>query len=59
MCIDYQALNKAMIKNRYPLFQIDDILDQLRRAINFSKLDLHSRYCHIRVCNRNVEKKTC
>nr|GEZ22718.1 putative reverse transcriptase domain-containing protein [Tanacetum cinerariifolium] len=29
MCIDYQELNKLMIKNRYPLPRIDDLFDQL------------------------------
>ena len=29
MCINYRALNKVTIKNNYPLFQIDDLFDQL------------------------------
>nr|GEU34420.1 putative reverse transcriptase domain-containing protein [Tanacetum cinerariifolium] len=29
MCIDYQELNKLMVKNRYPLPRIDDFFDQL------------------------------
>ena len=44
MCIDYQALNKITIKNRYPLPHIDDLLYQLKEVVYFSKLDLHSGY---------------
>ena len=29
LCVDYRELNKATIKNRYPLPQIDDLFDQL------------------------------
>eukprot|EP00253_Pinus_taeda_P034246 PITA_34246 len=44
MCIDYQALNKITIKNRYPLPRIDDLLDQLKEVVYFTKLDFHSGY---------------
>nr|GEZ49100.1 hypothetical protein [Tanacetum cinerariifolium] len=30
MCIDYRELNKLTVKNRYPLFRIDDLFDQLK-----------------------------
>jgi hypothetical protein len=39
MHVDYQALNKIMVKNRYPLPCIDDLLDQLNNVVYFTKLD--------------------
>jgi hypothetical protein len=44
MCIDYHALNKIMMKNRYPVPRIDDLLDQLKHARYFTKMDLKSGY---------------
>ena len=42
MCIDYMELNKITIKNRHPLPRIDDLLDQLKNEIFFTKLELRS-----------------
>eukprot|EP00253_Pinus_taeda_P028476 PITA_28476 len=58
MCIDYRALNKITIKNRYPLPRIDDVLDQLKEAVYFFKLDLHSGYHQVKVAKQDAWKTT-
>ena len=54
LCVDYRQLNKLKIKNKYPLPKIEDLLDQLRGAGVFSKIDLRYGYHQILVKPEDV-----
>ncbi|GJP38085.1 hypothetical protein CLOM_g22530 [Closterium sp. NIES-68] len=56
MCIEYHALNRITIKSCYPIPRADDLLDQIRGAKFFSKINLRGGYLQIRVAVEDCHK---
>lgn len=59
MCVDYRALNKATVKNKYPVPLVSDLFDRLCNATYFTKLDLRSGYWQVRIAVGDEAKTTC
>lgn len=49
LCIDYRALKKITIKNKYLIPLIVELFNQLGKARYFTKLDLRSWYYQVRI----------
>ena len=47
MYVDYRALNKVTIKNKYPIPLAAKLFDKLSKASYFTKLDLRSGYWQV------------
>ncbi|GBP44073.1 Retrovirus-related Pol polyprotein from transposon 17.6 [Eumeta japonica] len=49
LCVDFRALNRVTVKDRYPLPLIEDQIDRLGTYTYFTSLDMASRFHQIRI----------
>ncbi|GBL99245.1 Transposon Ty3-G Gag-Pol polyprotein [Araneus ventricosus] len=49
LCVDYRKLNRKLVKDRFPLPLIEDVLDKLQDAKVYSTLDLKNGFFHVEV----------
>ena len=56
LCINCHKLNRATIKNKYPLLRIEDLFDQLRGPTYFSKIDLRLGYHQLKIQEQDISK---
>lgn len=49
ICCDFRRINKKIVKDRFPLPLIEDVLDRLQGAKYFTTIDLRNGFFHVSV----------
>ena len=56
LCVDYRVLNRMTIKNRYPIPLTTEIMDRIKGAKRFTRLDVRDAFNRIRVAEGDEYK---
>ncbi|XP_058448859.1 uncharacterized protein LOC131428832 [Malaya genurostris] len=57
VCVDYREINKRMLRDKFPMPNLEEQIDKLSNARIFTTLDLKSSYFHVPI-ERNSQKYT-
>jgi len=55
LCVDYRMLNKKIVRDRFPLPLIEDLLDRLQSAVVFSILELRNGFFHVPIEEESIK----
>lgn len=55
-CVDYRELNNRTIKNKFPILNVDKLLDEFHNAQYYAKFNFRSRYFQVKMASNNVKK---
>jgi len=53
LCCDYRKLNEKIVRDNFPMVQMDSVIEKLQGAMVFTTLDLTNGYFHVPVAEKS------